>query len=73
VIDYSPLWQTMKEKGFSQYKLLRKGLDCKVYHNMRHGKRVNISTIEKLCLIMDCTPNDIFRIVKDSPEEATPD
>lgn len=68
MIDYSPLWQTMKEKGFSQYRLFQKGLDSKVFYNIRHGRKINISTVEKLCIILDCTPNDVFRVVKDSSD-----
>ena len=30
VIDYSPLWETMKNKNITQYKLLKEGINHRV-------------------------------------------
>lgn len=29
MLDYSPLWRTMEEKGISQYRLIKAGIDNK--------------------------------------------
>lgn len=65
VIDYSPLWQTMKEKEITQYALLKQGIDNKTLDSLKKGKNITILTLEKLCGILNCTPNDIVRFVDD--------
>ena len=63
MIDYSPLWQTMKEKGVTQYMLLQKGIDHKTLDSLKKSKNITLLTLEKLCRILDCTPNDIIRFL----------
>lgn len=31
---------------------------------MREGRPVSTETIEKLCLLLDCTPNDLMKITR---------
>lgn len=61
IIDYSPLWETMKEKNVSQYKLLQGGIDNKTLDTLKKKNNITLLTVEKLCNILDCTPNDIVR------------
>ena len=49
----------MKEKGISQYKLLKLGIDNRTLSYLKNNKNITIRTLEKLCDILDCTPNDI--------------
>lgn len=65
MIDYSPLWSTMKEKGISQYHLLQHGIDNKTLDSLKKNKNITLLTLEKLCRILDCTPNDIVLFHKD--------
>jgi len=64
MLDYTPLWETMKRKGISQYRLLQSGVDNKTLDTLKKGGNVTLLTVEKLCLILDCTPNDIVRFIK---------
>jgi len=64
MIDYSPLWETMKEKNISQYKLLNSGIDNKTLDSLKKNKNITLHTLEKLCTILDCTPNDIIHFQK---------
>ncbi|MBR5340920.1 MAG: helix-turn-helix transcriptional regulator [Erysipelotrichaceae bacterium] len=66
MISYEPLWKTMKEKNVSQYRLLKSGIDTKTLDSLRKNKNINTVTIEKLCNIIGCTPNDILEFL---PEE----
>lgn len=59
LIDYSPLWATMEQKNISQYKLLKSGIDNRTLDSLKKGKNITILTLNKLCNILDCTPNDI--------------
>ena len=58
---YSPLWKTMEEKQVSQYQLLRGGIDNKTLDSLKKGKNITMVTLEKLCRIVGCTPNEIVR------------
>lgn len=66
MIDYSPLWETMKRKEITQYKLLKdKVLDNRVLDTLRKNNNITMLTLEKLCHALDCTPNDIVRFPVD--------
>ena len=61
MIKYDRLWQTMKQRGVSQY-------DLYTYHNvnrfqlnrLRHNENVEVNTIDKLCNILQCRVEDIM-------------
>lgn len=59
MLDYSPMWETMKRKGISQYRLIQSGIDNKTLDALKKGKNITLLTLEKLCSILDCTPNEI--------------
>lgn len=59
MISYEPLWITMKQKDISQYSLLKSGIDNKTLDSLKKNKNITLLTVEKLCKIIECTPNDI--------------
>lgn len=59
MLSYRPLWETMKQKGITQYQLLKSGIDNKTLDSLKKDKNVTLLTVEKLCTIIDCSPNDI--------------
>ena len=59
MISYAPLWKTMKEKNISQYYLLKHGIDNKTLDALKKEKNITLLTVEKLCVLLECTPNDI--------------
>lgn len=63
MIDYSPLWKTMEEKGISQYKIIELGIDRRVLDALRKNKNITLLTVEKLCNVLDCKPNDIVKFI----------
>lgn len=65
MIDFSPLWKTMEQKGISQYKLLKSGIDNKTLDSLKKNNNITLLTLEKLCVILDCTPNDIVCFTKE--------
>ncbi len=70
IIDYSPLWETMKERGVTQYKILKDGiLDNKTLDAVKKGNNMTLLTLERLCRYLNCTPNDIVRFVEDPKNE----
>jgi len=63
VFDYSPLWETMRNRGVSQYQLLKAGIDNKTLDSLKKNKNITMVTLEKLCRIIDCSPNDVVRFL----------
>lgn len=43
----------------TQYQLLKGGIDNKTLDSLKKNKNITIITLEKLCGIIGCTPNDI--------------
>lgn len=60
-MDYSPMWETMRRKEISQYRLLKAGIDNKTLDAIKKGNNITLLTLEKICTILDCTPNDVVR------------
>ena len=71
VVDYSPLWDTMKEKGVTQYALIQAGIDRRTFDWLKKNKNITMMTLEKLCMILDCSPNDVVRFERETakPQE----
>jgi len=68
IISYQPLWETMKQKEISQYLLLKSGIDNKTLDSLKKNKNITLLTVEKLCNIIECTPNDIVAFIRaDTP------
>ena len=59
IFDYRPLWDTMRKNGVSQYQLLKGGIDNKTLDSLKKNKNITMVTLEKLCRIVGCTPNDV--------------
>ncbi len=59
IIRYKPLWETMKEKGISQYRLIQEGIDRKTLDSLKKNKNITLLTLERICIILDCKPNDV--------------
>ena len=65
MLDYSPMWETMRRKGISQYSLLKAGIDNKTLDSLKKGKNVTLLTLEKICAALECTPNELVEFLPD--------
>ena len=66
MISYEPLWHTMDTKGITTYALINKhGVSSRTIYNLRHNKSITLYTMEKLCDVLNCQPNDIVRFTKE--------
>jgi len=61
MIDYGPLWDTMEQRKVTQYQLLKSGIDNKTLDSLKKNKNITLLTLEKLCSVIGCTPNDIVQ------------
>ncbi|MBQ9411773.1 MAG: helix-turn-helix transcriptional regulator [Oscillospiraceae bacterium] len=72
MISYEKLWSVMKEKGVSQYTLI------KTHHvspaqitRLKRNESVSTHTIEVFCKILHCNVGDIMEYIEDDPNEDT--
>ena len=47
----------------TQYQLLKGGIDNKTLDSLKKNRNITLLTMEKLCRIIGCTPNDIVRFI----------
>ena len=60
MIVYDRLWQTMKSRGISQYKLIQEhGFSTGQLDRLRKNQSVSVYTLDTLCRILDCGLEDI--------------
>ena len=61
MVDYSPLWDTMRDRTITQYKILQdKVLDNHTLDRLRKGQNITLITLERICGYLNCTPNDVI-------------
>lgn len=66
MISYQPLYETLKKKGISTYKLINThGLSRSLIDRLKHNKPITTVTINDLCVILDCAVEDILVYKKD--------
>lgn len=66
MITFSPLWQTLKARGITQYDLLNKyEMSRGMLDNLKHNRSITINTLNDLCNMLDCNITDIIEYKKD--------
>lgn len=66
MVSYEPLWQTMKEHNITAYTLMVKhSINPRTINNFKHNRGITVYTLERLCTILQCTPNDILKFIPD--------
>lgn len=60
MILYDPLWKTMKEKGISQYQLIKTyKISAGQLSRLRANQHVSTHTLNTLCEILSCRIEDV--------------
>lgn len=66
MIVFDKLWDTLKEKNISQYRLIKEyGFSTGQLDRLRKNGNVNSYTLDRLCEILDCDLDDIASYRKD--------
>ena len=66
MIKYDPLWRTLKEKGISQYQLIKDyGIDKAQLQRLRQNLVVKTLILNRLCQILNCRIEEIMECVPD--------
>lgn len=70
MIKYDKLWQTLKAKGLSEYKLYTYyNINRSLINRLRHNQNVEVRTIDRLCELLDCKVEDIMEYFPDHKEK----
>ena len=66
MIVYDKLWVTMKEKGVSQYALIKQyGISPGQLTRLKRNESVSTHTIDIFCHILNCRVDDIMEYIPD--------
>ena len=70
MIRYDRLWETMKEKGITQYTLIKKyGVSPAQITRIKRNESISTNTIDRFCEILNCSVEDIMEFIPESIEE----
>ena len=66
MIVFNRLWDTLKEKGISQYKLIKEyKISTGQLDRLIKNGNVNSYTLNQLCEILDCDLSDIAEYTRE--------
>ena len=69
VISYDNLWNILKEKGITQYALIKQyNVSPGQITRLKRNESVSTHTIDVFCRILDCEVGDIMKYIKDDNE-----
>ena len=69
MIVYDKLWKTMKQKGITQYALIKKhNISPAQITRLKRNESVSTHTIDMFCDILDCSVEDIMEHKKSIQE-----
>lgn len=66
MISYEPLYETLKKKGVSTYKLINEyGISRSLLDRLKHNRPISTVTLNVLCNILHCRVEDILLFTED--------
>ena len=65
MIVYNRLWDTMAQKGVTQYKLITNGISHSTLSRLKKNQTVNTDTLDKLCIILKCNIEDTVEYIEE--------
>ena len=71
MVSYDRLWETMKKKNTSQYRLIKYyGVSAGQIGRLKKNMYVSTHTIDMLCNIHQCSVEDVMEIRLDDPQKS---
>ena len=68
MISYRPFYDTLYQKGLTEYYLIfKQGVTANTLHRMKHGKPITTTTLNTLCEILDFLVDAHLASVPDEP------
>lgn len=70
MISYDPLWETMRQKGLTQYALIHKHhISPGQITRLKRNESVSTHTINMFCDLLDCRVEDIMVYIRTNEAE----
>ena len=69
MITYEKLFILLENKGLNKFWLRNNGFNASTVDYLVKNKDVRISTINRLCTLLNCTPDDILTYTPDKEIE----
>ena len=63
MISYEPLFETMKAKGITSYRLGKLGFPLSNYYAMKRGENISTHTLNQLCKLLQCEVEDVIKYI----------
>lgn len=67
-ISYNKLFRLIKDRSIKKIDLRKYGFSPTIVNRLVTNSNVNVSTIIRLCEIIDCQPGDIMEYIPDKHE-----
>lgn len=66
MISYAPLFETMKSKGITTYKLIKDyGVSRSLIDRLKHNKPISTVTLNDLCSFLNCSVAEVMVYIPD--------
>ncbi len=66
MISYKPFYDTLFQKGLTEYYLIYKqGFSANTLYRIKKGMAISTKTLDALCYALDCQVQDIIRFEKE--------
>ena len=66
-INYKKLFHLLIEKEISNTQLIQTaGLSANIITKLKRNHYVSLDTIEKICMVLDCTVDDVLEFTKET-------
>lgn len=65
-VSYKKLLHMMIERDISNQDLMRAAkISANIIAKMKNGQYIALDKLESICLVLDCTPNDVMEFFKE--------
>lgn len=63
MISYAPLFETMKKRKITSYRLEKLGFSRATYYSIQKGNSISTNTVNQLCKLLKCGVSDIMEYI----------
>lgn len=73
MISYSPLWETMRQRGITTYALIKDySFSRGTLDSLKQNRNISTATLDDLCNILSCRVEDVLVHIPDETKKHSP-
>jgi len=73
MISYSPLWETMRQRGITTYALIKDySFSRGTLDSLKQNRNISTATLDDLCNILSCRVEDVLVHIPDEAKKRSP-